>query len=265
MSDETLTLDWDAAQKLIPVVVGYIERIRAEEKIDIKEAAAKIGCALGVEDVDGFAQQQLGGILSEGFGQAFDEEGARALAGVFASLAKPMMELVASYAKGEKSAAAFLHALDKLRGDSASQLQGILQGSLGVSDADAQLLSESFGPYLVSIYCFAGAFKIYQSVARDAALAKERSIEIERLSEEAVAWLRAQRAELDGVVDSYMLDRLIPFGSAVSAMDQAILDSDNQGYIAANAQLWDLFGRRSQYRSASEFDDMMLSDDAFRL
>ena len=50
-----------------------------------------------------------------------------------------------------------------------------------------------------------------------------------------------------------------------SASHLAILEDDDNAYIAANADLWKLLGREAAYSNAAEFDELMLSDDVFRL
>ncbi len=70
---------------------------------------------------------------------------------------------------------------------------------------------------------------------------------------------------MEGFVDTYLLNRLEPFQEGLSAASRAILDNDDDAYIAANNKLWDIFGRESQYENAKEFDDLILSEEVFRL
>ena len=70
---------------------------------------------------------------------------------------------------------------------------------------------------------------------------------------------------MEQLVDTYLLDRLLPFAEGMTAMDQAVLDGDDNRFIEANAELWQLFGRDAQYKSADEFEALMLSEETFRL
>ena len=265
MSENAIQLNWENAGQLLTLLVEFKARKDAGDAIDLKDAASKVGQALGIENVDEFAQKAISESLGSGFGDVFVDEQAKELVAIFAGMCKPAMSLVAQYAQGEINPPQLFGSLDKLCLENTEGLQTVLQQSLGIPDESANLLADKLGPYTISVYCFAAAFKIYQKAANDAALAKERRIEIERMADEAIALLRDQRSEMEALVNGYLLDRLEPFAAGVAAMDEAVLACDDDGYIAANAQLWDLFGRNAQYRSADEFDDLMLSEETFKL
>ena len=262
---EALQLQWPALEELLPLCFNFIEQARGEEGIDLHDAVNNAGRLFGIEDVDEHALAAIEEAVGDGLGQAFDGKDARAVAAIFAAAGDPIMTAVVAFAKGECDAAGFVQSLNAVHLGNISQLQVALQAALGVPEDAASALSGRFGPYLLSIYCLTAAFKIYKRAAHDVQLAKERRIEAERLAAEAVSGLKAERAEMNAVVSAYLLDRLVPFQEGMLAMDRAILDDDDDGYIRANAELWGLFGREAQYSTASEFDDLMLSDEAFRL
>lgn len=265
MMGEEIHLDWNALQQIVPICVDFAKKNSEGQDVDLRDCVNRIGRALGVDDVDKFARRQLQVALSDGLGQAFDSKEAKAMASLFTSSCKPVMSLISDFAKGDIPVDEMVAGLNKLWLKDSEKIAPLLQKSLGISDDMAELLGEKLGQYTLSIYCFAGAFEIYEAAAHDAALAKAHRMEIEQLAAESIAQLKAQRAEMDALVNEYLYGRLLPFEESVAAMDKAILENDDDGYIAANAELWELFGREAQYRTASEFDDLMLSDDAFRL
>jgi len=262
---ETLQLDWSALEKLLPLCADFVKQKREGTDVDLRETIDEIGRALGIEDVEAFVADQLRAAMEAGLGQVMNGKDAATIAALFAENSKPIMELVIKFATGGSDAVDFVRALNKICFSSTEKLQFILQHSLGITDQAAASLAGTFGPYLVSIYCFIAAFKIYQRAAKDAQLAKERRIEAERLSQEAIACIKAEREEMNNLLSKFMLDRLLPFDEGIIAMDQAILDDDDGGFMRANAELWKVFGREAQYSNASEFDDLMLSDEAFKL
>lgn len=275
MEDE-LALDWTALQRLLPVCMEFRKQYKAGEEIDLHDAASKVAQAFGIEDLDAFAAEKLeqavdqgaeraGQVLEEGFGTAFDDAAAQELAAVFAAACQPIASVLYDFAKGEATEQHLIQTLNSLCLDTTKQLESVLRHALGIPDEALDLIPEALAPYLTSIYCFAGALKIYQQAVQDARIARERRIEVERLCSQAVAQLKAQRLEMEQLLGTYMLDRLLPFEQGIAAMDQAVLDGDDDGFIAANAELWELFGRKAQYRNAQEFDNLMLSDEAFKL
>ena len=259
------TFEQPALEKLLPICLDFARRKHAGEKIDLQEAANTIAQALGIENIDEHAVQQIEKTLQEGLGQAFEHADAAAIAAIFVQSCEPVMSALLEFAQGGKTAEELVTLLNELCFGSAESLQSILKKALGISGETAESISKIFGDYAVSVYCFAAAAKIYNAAARDAKLAKERRIEIERLANESIAHLEAERADMENMLNGWLLERLVPFGEGMSAMDQAILENDDDGFIRANAELWKLLGRDAAYKNASEFDALMESDEVFKL
>ena len=262
---ESLQFEWSALEELLPLCADFVKQKHEGADVDLREAVDAIGRALGIEDVDAFAVDKFNTAMKDGLGLVMSGEDAAAIAALFVKNSKPVMELVVQFATGGSDAVTLVRALNKVCFGDTEMLQSILQHALGISDQAAGSLANAYGPYLVSIYCFTAAFKIYQRAAKDAKLARERRMEAERLSQEAIALIKTEREEMNNLLSNYLLARLLPFDEGVAAMDRAVLDDDDDGFIRANAGLWEVFGRESQYSSAAEFEDLMLSDEAFKL
>ena len=263
--NQIVQFDWDAVQQLEPIVVELVTKKFKNETVDLRDTISQVADVFGVTDVEAFADEKFRAAMTDGIAFAFDDKAAVELAKIFSDNCVPIMNHILDYAQGDIKAPELIRTLETMRLDNVDSIQSLLQDMLGVPDALADPIANKLGPYTVSVYCFVATYKIYEKAAKDTALAKERRIEAERLASEAIACLKAEKEEMNSLVSTYLLDRILPFGAGVAAMDQAIMENDDDGFIHANAELWQLFGRDAQYTTAEEFDDLMLSDNAFKL
>lgn len=258
----------DSLKKLFPIVKDFFEKKKAGEDIDLTETAKAVAAALGINDIKQYVEVKL----ADGLSGLFDEETAKEVATIAAAMAMPagkaMMQFVEmGKAKDlNKESAKLLDTFDKLLSDYSDALQSAIQSGLGFDlPPEALSIAEKFSLGTLSVYCFAAAFGIYQKAAEDASAAKDLRIEYEQHRDAAMAELISRRAKLQEFVDSYLGSYLSPFAAGIAAMDEAVFAGDDDGYIRANAQLQELFGYKAQYQTAQEFDDLMLSDETFRL
>lgn len=259
---EAISINLDTASQLLKLIGDFEKSKQEDEAISFDDAVAGIASAFGIEDVESAARDFLAG----GIGIAFDGESSEEVARIMAGMCMPVGRCIADYASGKSSPAALFDGINKIYLENANQLTAVIQKSLGF-DIPPEIMSvfEKYSINAVSVYCFAAAYKIYRQAAEDAKLAREHRIEVERLCVESISHLKARRTEMEALVDGYILSKLSVFADGVSAIDQAVLENDDEGYVAAHADLWQLFGRSSQYKSVEEFEDLMLSDEAFKL
>ena len=115
---------------------------------------------------------------------------------------------------------------------------------------------------------YAAAVAVYQELAtslKEYELAKEQRIQAEQECAEAVLMIRQYRQEMDRAVEQYLTDHLEVISSGFQAMDESILAGDTAGVLAGNAAIQEVLGRKAQFQTQDEFDDLMLSDAAFKL
>lgn len=270
---QQLVLDADAVINLLPVLIDVRKRWKAGEDIAVGDEVRNVAAKLGVDDIEGFVQEQIQDHVAPVLDHAFNNDDAaedagagNEVAGMLAAMAVPVGKLVYAFARKGVTANDLFDGLDAIVNENADELGEVLRVALDIDiPPEAQGLMEKYAINAVSVYCFAAAYKIYAKADEDERLAHEQRIEIERLCAESIAQLKAQREEMETLVNEYLACRLEVFAGSVVAMDRALVEQDDDGYIAASAELWNLLGYSAQYASAQEFDDLMLSNETFVL
>ncbi len=133
-------------------------------------------------------------------------------------------------------------------------------GAAAVYGAVGGLIGATLG-YTAAIAC-------YQELAtalKEAQLAREERIRVEKECAEAVALIRQYRQEMNGMVSEYLADHIQTFNQGFLEMDQAIAAQDINGFIRGNASIQELFGKEVQFRTQEEFDVLMASDTVLKL
>lgn len=114
---------------------------------------------------------------------------------------------------------------------------------------------------------YAAAVACYQELAtalKEAELARIERIKIERECEEAIKLIRQYRQEMNSLVSEYMTEHIQTFNQGFGEMDKAIIEHDINGFIRGNVCIQELLGREVQFSTQEQFDELMLSDTAFR-
>ena len=177
--------------------------------------------------------------------------------------------LVGKYMSKQISVQEFIDKLGK------GEIKNLTKQVLSASGMDIQLaekmgvenLSEvgSMAPNIVAFAALTAAYKMVREAEKDMLIAREHRIEIENACNESIELIRQYRQEMEYVVNKYLTERIRTFESGFDAMDKAILENDTEGYIRGNAAIQEILGYKAQFMNQEEFDDLMDSDDAFKL
>ena len=96
--------------------------------------------------------------------------------------------------------------------------------------------------------------------------AKDERIRIQAECEKQIKILTEYRNEIESGVSEYLVDNLTVFDEAFDVMDEAVVNNDSDAFIGANATIQDKLGKDDmQFHSQDEFDELMDSDDDFKL
>lgn len=115
---------------------------------------------------------------------------------------------------------------------------------------------------------YTAAIACYQELAtalKEAEVAREERIRIEKECAEAVTMIRQYRQEMNSMVSEYLAEHIQTFNQGFLEMDKAIVERDVNGFIRGNASIQELLGKEVQFRTQEEFDALMESDTALRL
>ncbi len=133
---------------------------------------------------------------------------------------------------------------------------------MGAADMEAVLL---MAPQVVAYNGLTAAYKELRKAYEDEQLAYEERIKIEAECARVVEAITRYRMEMEQVVSQYLSEHYDAFEKGFAAMDQAILDNDIDGYIRGNVEIQKVLGYHVQFTSQDEFDELMMSDEAFKL
>ena len=109
------------------------------------------------------------------------------------------------------------------------------------------------------------AYNILMQVMADATAQHIETFRIQAECQRSVEQIRQYRTEMEELISKYMQEHLETFESGFSAMDQAILANDTNGYLKGNAEIQKILGHEVQFETKEEFDDLMNSDASFKL
>ena len=115
---------------------------------------------------------------------------------------------------------------------------------------------------------FMAAVSVYEdmrSAVDEYRLAVEQRKIVEAQCAEAIDKIYEYRSEMNENVEKYLSEHLSTFNNSFAQMDKAIVEGDIHGYVSGNVKIQELLGKEIQFRTAEEFDDLMLSDDNFKL
>jgi hypothetical protein len=100
---------------------------------------------------------------------------------------------------------------------------------------------------------------------KEAKLAHEKRIRIERECEEAIAMIRQYRSEMEQLISTYLSGHIQIFHNAFDDMKKVLSIGDVDGCIAGVNTITQKLGGKPQFNTFSEFDSFMQRSEALKL
>ena len=129
-----------------------------------------------------------------------------------------------------------------------------------------------FAAKFISRVNFVGAGRLAISVVAEAKsqqeeldLLRENRIITEQLSAQNVSALISYREKINSLVEEYLADDLESFLGGFKQMKEGINSDNSDLFIGGNVVIQRKLGREIQFSNQSEFDELMLSDEALKL
>lgn len=227
------------------------------------EAAKSITLDTGKGAIVGYATAFAGSALKAGMQNASNST-ARVLSKTNApamivtstiDLGKSMMR----FAKGQISG---VELLEEVGEKGTGHLSGAMFAIAGQAVIPIPIVGAMVGSMVG--YALSSAFyKELTSSLKDAKLARETRIRIEKECKEAIKYIRQCRQEMNRLASQYLSDYQNVFNSAFSDMDAALLSGDIDLFILGANKITKKLGGTVQYDNMNEFESFMNNDEIF--
>ena len=250
---------------VIDIIRTALAIAQEEDKLKaVKEIALKYKDP-ALEYVQTFGEHAINGYLKDSDNEFFTKLGKQKIGKELVKMSKDASSLVLEYMKGEINAEVLA---EKLQDISTNQFTKKIINALDidpkkVADHPEELMKLS-SP-VVAYNALSAAYKEYRKALDDLELAREQRIQIEAQCAESVKLIKAYREEINQRMSEYLTTHLEAFEEGLAMMDQAIADNDPDGYIRGNVELQKVMKYDVQFTTQEEFDELMDSDEAFKL
>ncbi len=103
------------------------------------------------------------------------------------------------------------------------------------------------------------------SALKDAKLAHEERLKIEKYCEEAIKMIIEYREQMNETVNKYLTDIRGTFDETIMLADKSIWQNDIDTFIDAANKMSIKMGRKPQFNNFKEFDSLMVSEEMIKL
>lgn len=160
--------------------------------------------------------------------------------------------------------------IEELGEKGVGEIGSAMFASIGVAvvPSTAPFVLGVIGGIAGATFGYAAASAIYQELAttlKNAKLAHEERLLIEKECAEAITMIRNYRKEMDEMVSRYLSENIQIFNNSFSEMDKAILENDSDGFIKGNLEIQKAMGKEVQFTNQNEFDLFMDSNISLKL
>ena len=229
------------------------------------EAAIEVAKDTGVSAVSSYATAFAGSVVKGGMqNSASTTVQTLAKTNLAATIVTSTLEAGKSLKKYISGEISGLECLEELGEKGTGQLSAAMFAIVGQAAIPIPVVGAMIGSmvgYALSSACYSelvGALK-------EAKLAHEERIRIEKECEESIKMIIQFREEMNDAIENYLKDMKETFNNALENAEKAIWKDDIDGFINAANLISNKLGKKALFNTFREFDDFMNTSDSFKL
>lgn len=108
-------------------------------------------------------------------------------------------------------------------------------------------------------------YGILTQALKEEKLAHEQRIQIEQVCEEHMKLIREYRAEMESVINKYLVESMDVFRDSFSQIENALAIGDVDWIIESSNTITESFGGKASFSSMEDFNSKMLAGSSFKL
>lgn len=209
----------------------------------------------------GFAGATLKGVMQNSKSQYLQTLSKTNVAGTIVTVSISATKTLTRYFKGEIDGVECLEALGE-------------QGAGTVSSAMFTVVGQAVIPIpvvggliggMVGYALSSATYGILTQSLKEEKLAHEQRIAIEKACDEHIKMIREYRAELEKIINEYLLDSMDVFRESFSGIKNALAIGDVDWFIESTNTITQSFGGEAPFSNIEDFNSKMLMGSTFKL
>jgi len=247
----------------VSIVKNIVSMYKGEEEID--EAAKNVAIDVTQSAISGYGTGFVGSTI-KGMMQNASSEYTRVLAktnvaGTIVNVTISASKTMKRYFNGEIDGTQCLEDLgEQGTGMIASSLFTVI-GQVAIPIPVVGGLIGSMAGYALS----SATYGVLMSSLKEAKIAREERIAVEKACEEHKKMIREYRAQLDSIIEEYLSDRMEIFNDSFSGIKESLAIGDVDLLIESANSITDTLGGKKPFETMDDFNSKMLLGETFTL
>lgn len=247
----------------ISIVQNLVALIRDEKAPDeaVMAVAIDTGSSAAISYGTGFVGASIKGFMQNAHSGTLQTLSKTNLPGIVVSVAVGAGKTMNRYLNGEING---VECFEELGEQGTGMVSSALFATIGQMAIPIPVVGGLIGGMLG--YAIASAsYGTLLTTLKDEKLAHENRIIIEQACQEHILLIRAYRLEVEQAISEYLTSNMEIFHNSFDSIKSSLAIGDIDGFITGANAISEALGREVQFRSLSEFDALMNSDQNFRL
>lgn len=222
-----------------------------------KETATSAAVGYGT----GFAGTALKGAMQNSKSQYVQTLSKTNIAGTVVAVSVTAAKTLTRYFKGEIDG---VECLETLGEQGVGMVSSAMFAIVGQAVIPVPVVGGLIGG-MVGYAISSATYGILTESLKDAKLAHEQRIQIERICEEHIKLIREYRTEMERIVNEYLIESMDVFRDSFSGIKDALAIGDIDWFIESANNITESFGGQKTFSSMEDFNTKMLEGTTFKL
>lgn len=246
----------------ISLIKNYVSLVKGEKTVD--ELLLSVGCdtvkAGALSFATGFTGSAIKGAMQNAKNEVLRDLSKTNIAATIVTTTIETGKTLKKFMCNEISG---LECLEELGEKGTGQLSAAMFAVVGQAVIPVPIVGAMIGSmvgYALSSACYGELV----DALKEAKLAHEERIRIERECEESIKMIVQFREEMNDAIEKYLNDMKETFNNALENAERAIWKDDIDGFIGAANSISNKMGKKALFNTFREFDDFMNTSDSFK-
>ena len=247
----------------VSIVKNLVSVCKGEEEPEeaLKNVAKDTATTAAVGYGTGFTGTAIKGAMQNSGSEYVRALAKTNIAGTIVAVTVSVTKTMTRYFKGEIDG---VECLETLGEQGTGMISSAMFATIGQAVIPIPVVGGLIGG-MVGYALSSATYGVLVESLKEAKLAKEEREQIERACEEHIKLIRQYRAEMEKIINAYLIDSMDLFRDSFSGIKNALAIGDVDWVIDSANIITESFGGKAAFSNMDEFTDKMLKGSTFKI